>query len=161
MFMNRGAVFTDRKFYRYVLWRIWDERKQCVTFIALNPSTANELRDDPTVNKMMGFAARWNGGGIYVVNLFAVVSSNPAIISEARDPVGPENDRYIKEYAAKSGITVAAWGDIALLNGRDIDVIQMVPGLKCLGKTKSGHPLHPLYVPWGTAPVDLGIIVAS
>ena len=159
MMMNKGAVFADRKFYRYVLWRIWDDRKQTVTFICLNPSTANEAFDDPTVNKIMGFAARWNGGGIYVVNLFAIISSNPAIIFSVNDAVGPENDRYVREYAAKSAITVAGWGDITPLNGRDVDVIQMVPGLKCLGKTKSGQPKHPLYVKWGTAPVDLGIVV--
>ena len=77
MLLDKGVIFANKHFYRYVLWRIWDDRKPTLTFICLNPSTANELRNDPTVNKIMGFAGRWGYGGIYLVNLFATVSSDP------------------------------------------------------------------------------------
>ena len=46
-------------------------------FIGLNPSTADERLDDPTIRHCVGFAARWGYGGIFMCNVFTLVSTDP------------------------------------------------------------------------------------
>lgn len=44
--MQKSAVFSEWRKYRYSLKRIWDDQKPYVLFIGLNPSTADEESDD-------------------------------------------------------------------------------------------------------------------
>lgn len=76
-----GAVFSDenRKF-RYALWRIWDITLDGLLFIGLNPSTAEHVKDDPTVRRLIGFAKTWGFGSLFVGNLFSLVTPDPAKI---------------------------------------------------------------------------------
>lgn len=48
--------------YRYLLGRKWDENLQQVTFLMLNPSTADHEQDDPTLRKCINFAKFWGYG---------------------------------------------------------------------------------------------------
>lgn len=141
------AGFSPCRRYRYTLSRTWDAASPPLVFIGLNPSTADETTDDPTIRRCIGFARRDGFGGIVMLNLFALRSTDPAALSDASDPVGPWNDDQI--FAACKGRTVvAAWGVHGTLRGRDKVVRRLLAGvdLRCLGRTKEGNPRHPLYL---------------
>jgi hypothetical protein len=93
--MLRAAVFSRCRTYRYSLIRVWNPDLSRVAFVGLNPSTADEQADDPIVRRCVGFARRWNFGGLMLVNLFAYRSTNPAGLLAADDPIGPANDKHI------------------------------------------------------------------
>lgn len=141
------AVFSVDRVRRYLLVRMW-ESVAPMTWIMLNPSTADAFADDPTIKRCMAFARREGCGGINVVNLFAHRSPDPAALRQAADPVGPANDSAIEVYAWDASLVVAAWGNGGVLNGRAREVGQRLAAagvqLRCLGVTKDGHPKHPL-----------------
>lgn len=134
--------------YRYFLQRTWDINNKMMTFIMLNPSKADALKDDPTIRKCVMLAKKENCSGIYVINLFALRSSNPEELYIHNDPVGPENNFWINKIAKQSQIIVAAWGNHGHFLNRDIEVLNTLKslGLKlyCLGLNKNGSPKHPL-----------------
>lgn len=144
--MLRSAVFSPCRTYRYSLSRVWNPRLPPVMFVGLNPSTADEQQDDPTVRRCVGFVRKWNFGGLILVNLFAYRSTDPAGLLEIDDPVGPENDKHILTSAHAAGRVVLAWGTKGSFLDRDQHVISLLPDAHCLGVTKNGHPKHPLYL---------------
>ena len=121
----------------------------------LNPSTADNESDDPTITRCVDFARMWECGGITVGNLFAYVSTDAKTISKVTDPIGPENDTHLMRLHLHSKITVAAWGEMGKLRSRGTIVMQMLRRVKrpaFLAKTKSGEPQHPLYIKKNTMP---------
>lgn len=120
-----------------------DEPRRLV-FIGLNPSTADENKDDPTIRRCIGFAKRFGFDGVVMLNLFAFRATLPEVMKAAPNPVGPHNDAVIKSYLGNTFI--AAWGVHGSFLGRDREVSAMIPELFCLGTTKEGHPRHPLYL---------------
>jgi hypothetical protein len=146
--IHSGAAFSPCRIYRYVLWRIWDESKPIVMLNGLNPSDADELIDDPTITREIDFVRRWGYGGFFKLNLFAFRSPKPEIMRLAADPVGPENDAYIIEYARRAALIVVCWGAAGYYRNRDTAVLKVLDGLElyCLGLTKHGYPRHPLYL---------------
>lgn len=149
--MEKAAVLSDDGVYRYFLSRIWEPRKGLVTFVMLNPSTADAEMDDPTIRRCIGFTDLWGFGGLNVVNLFAYRATNPKELKVSSDPVGPKNDLYLLKTCRGQGIVVAAWGANGGINNRAERVMSMLrkdtyPVL-CLGVTKNDHPKHPLYIP--------------
>jgi hypothetical protein len=145
--MQRSAVFSDCRTYRYSLSRIWQPKKKFALFVCLNPSTADEQNDDPTVRRCIGFARRWNFGGLVLVNLFAFRSTDPDRLLKIRNPIGPKNDDYIFNAAKSSGLVILAWGTRGGFLERDQHVLTLVSMAHCLGVTKDGYPKHPLYLP--------------
>lgn len=154
----RAAVISDCRRYRYLLSRQWWPNSQDCVFIMLNPSTADASEDDATIRKCMGFARRWGYGSIKVLNLFAFRATSIPDMLAADDPVGPENDLWLSDIATFAGFKseptiVLAWGTHGIHRGRDQQVIAQLrekwPAcLWCLGKSKHGHPKHPLYIPY-------------
>jgi hypothetical protein len=150
----KGAVISNCETYRYLLLRVWDLSKPLLVFMMLNPSTATARLDDPTIRRCMGFARRDGYGGIMVVNLFAFRSPSPAAMKAAIDPVGPLNARFLQhafEYAVTAQADViAGWGVHGEFKDQDYGAVQQaeITGVevKCLGKSKDGHPRHPLYI---------------
>ncbi len=115
-------------------------------FIGLDPSTADELRDDNTVTRCRCYAQRWGYGALYMLNLFGYRATDPKDMLTVADPVGPENDNHIVETAARAGIVVAAWGNNGIYRDRNLDVKRLIPGpIHCLGLTNRNQPVHPLY----------------
>ena len=106
--MKKDAVFSDCRNYRYALWRIWDDAKPYAMFIGLNPSTADETEDDPTIRRCMNFAKDWGYGGLCMTNLFAYRATIPANMMSAADPVGAENNAWLANLAENAGVIVAA-----------------------------------------------------
>ena len=145
-FINKTANFSSCRKYRYSLSRIWDKKKKCVLFIGLNPSTANEEVDDPTIRRCSGYAQKWGYGGFIMVNLFAYRTTLPSNLKKVKYPVGKDNNKYIMTLSKKADITVAAWGNNGNLFSRDKEVLNLVPSLMCLKVNKSGQPSHPLYL---------------
>lgn len=141
--------------YRYRLTRTWDVHRAPLTFVMLNPSTADAYEDDPTIRRCVGFARREGAGGLVVVNLYALRAVNPSFIKVASEPVGAYADDVLIAVALAIGRRaqlqpiVCAWGvgaarervevALELLNDARADLV-------CLGTTKDGHPRHPLYV---------------
>ena len=82
------ARFSDDRRYRYLLTRRVGSGTKSVMFLMLNPSTADEVRDDPTIRRCIGFANSWECGWLYVTNLSPLRATDPADVLEA----GPEPD---------------------------------------------------------------------
>lgn len=153
-----GAYLSGDMAYRYALWREWDWKLPRLYWVMLNPSTADADINDATIRKCIGFAARANYGGIHVVNLFAFRATDPKFLRTIpRARTGPANDFYIRQ-AVRQSLDVKSnfmvgWGGVgSLYQDRVADVRMLLPTLHtyCLGLTKSGHPKHPLYVPYDT-----------
>ncbi|MGW2384339.1 DUF1643 domain-containing protein [Streptomyces sp. NPDC001658] len=150
-----AAVFDQNRTYRYLLTRIWDPAVPPVVFVMLNPSTADALTNDPTITRLVhpksGFARRLGAGGIVVVNLFALRSTDPRALRHHQDPVGPLNDAFIRQATDRASVVVAAWGAAGVEHGRSTDVVRALTArrvrLQCLGQTSTGQPRHPLYLP--------------
>ena len=152
--MNSGATFSPCRNYRYSLWRRWlGHDSRYAMFIGLNPSTADETHDDPTIKRCIAFAKVWGYSGLYMVNLFAFRATNPRVMLRATDPVGPDNDEHLQRLAQGAGVVIAAWGARGTHLGRDHHVREIIPNLHYLRLTKDGHPGHPLYLPSDLQPI--------
>lgn len=154
--MKHETIISDDRVYRYVLWResnnIFYDKDGYVCFIGLNPSTADEVKNDPTIRRCMGFVDRWRYKTLCMVNLFAYRTTDPVNLMAANDPVGPDNDKWIRDCTRNAALVIAAWGFNGEILDRGKTVEKMIPNLYCLGKTKEGYPKHPLYVPYSVEP---------
>lgn len=152
-----SATADIRGDYRYTLTRVWDPVLPTVTFVLLNPSTADEVELDPTLRRCVNFARREKFGGMTILNLYAFRTKSPKLMRAAADPVGPENDRAL---AGAAGTVIAGWGT----NADPVRVAHartLLPTLKALKITKDGHPQHPLYVHSDSPLVDWPRTAAS
>lgn len=154
--MNRTAVLSPDKIYRYSLTRSWAPELGCVGFGMLNPSTADHEIDDPTIRRCIHFAHDWGYGELVVVNAFAFRATDPELLVRTYlDAVGPDNDAAILAAVARSRIFVAAWGNVlATFPDRAVTMRTLLKNIRLhhLGLTIPGHPRHPLYVKGTTKP---------
>jgi len=146
--MENGAQFSCDRRYRYALWRTWEQGNGHVLFIGLNPSTADENKDDPTIRRCIGFAKDLGFGGINMLNLFAFRATNPKELMKANEPIGEKNNYYLNMYCEQIGLNVACWGIWGAYMDRGQQVIDYlgIEVLSCFGITKNGQPKHPLYL---------------
>jgi hypothetical protein len=155
------ATVSEDGLYRYRLWReCGGGSRSSVTFVMLNPSTADGSHDDPTIRRCVGFARRWQFQRLDVVNLFARRATDPRELSRVSEPVGPENDTHILDACRTAEWVICAWGSRAFAQRRADDVARMLREagihLRCLRRSRHGRPWHPLYVSYGTRPISLG-----
>ena len=150
------ANYSDCDAYRYDLTRVWDDGGQKVLFLMLNPSTATEVQNDPTVERCERRARALGFGAFRVCNIFAFRATDPKVMRAAADPVGPDNDRTILQGLNWADEIVAAWGAHGAHLERGIAVEKLLrqqeTPTKHLGLTKAGHPKHPLYISYQTQP---------
>ena len=155
---SRGAEFSACLRWRYLLWR---ERRSflpsrgAVSFVLLNPSTADAREDDPTVRRCLAFALAWGFSRVDVVNLFGFRSTDPLALESVADPIGRGNDATIAESAARASLVVAGWGSFGMSSARAADVIKgPLKGVRlhALRSNADGSPGHPLYVPASAVP---------
>ena len=148
--LEKSAVFSPDRKFRYVLTRRWGPGKTC-NFLMLNPSTADEKADDPTIRRCIDFAAREGAGSLVVTNLFALRATDPAILQRTQDPVGPDNDNHIADMANVCELVICAWGNHGAYLDRGNKIRALIRGLGsnafCLGITAEHQPEHPLYIP--------------
>lgn len=154
-----GAIFDLTNTYRYTLWRQWDSCNLRVTFVMLNPSTADHIHNDPTIRRCIAFAQDWGYGSLEVVNLFAYRSSDPKQLRHIDAPIGPKNDTYLLQASSRSSRVVFAWGNSGSLLRRDVEVQKLLSHCdpSCLGLNYTGQPRHPLYLPKNTSLIPFEI----
>ncbi len=141
-----GAVFSEDRTRRYKLWRVWDPSKGRVLFIGLNPSRAGEVRDDPTLRRCIDFGKRLGYGGMFMGNLFSIISPDPYVLPfEVR--VDEVNRNALLEMGEEAETVVGAWGVQGSKWYRNDLAREDFKDMMCLGVTKSGEPKHPLYLP--------------
>lgn len=151
-----GATFTPCRRWRYTLWRRWDAAKPVANFLMLNPSTADEVKLDPTCARARDYAERWGYGALIVTNVFAWRATDPARMKAAEDPVGPGNDAAIVKAAKESEIVVCAWGNHGAFQDRSARVRGLLKKTKLhvLRVNANGEPAHPLYLPGRLEPIS-------
>lgn len=149
-----GATFSPDRRHRYTLWRWWSDGppdlSRMVAFIGLNPSTADEQANDPTVTRCINFAKSWGHDGIVMLNLFAYRATDPREMKRVNNPIGPLNNSAIGFVTSRAALVVCCWG----CHGSHLDRGKIVSRwladeceLHTFGLTKGGQPKHPLYLP--------------
>lgn len=173
--MKGECIFSPCGKYRYTLHRQWEatpmpmckdcelhqgwcpslgimcessvHRALCV--IGLNPSTADETKDDPTIRRDIGYAKRWGFGSLVKTNIFAWRDTDPAKMKAQAEPIGADNNRHIVEQARRAGLVLCAWGRHGLHLGRGQAVLELLKaeGIKAhaLYINMDGTPKHTLY----------------
>lgn len=168
--IERKTIFSQCRNYRYTLWREWDtdlltgcsddlpNSHRYVQFIGLNPSTADETKDDPTIRRCMAFAKVWGYGAMCMTNLFAWRDTSPAKMKIVAYPHGAENNTRLLEIGQNAGLIVAAWGT----HGSHLNCADFVKKmffdcelkLHHLGLNEDGSPRHPLYLKADLKPIS-------
>lgn len=138
--------------YRYTLTRgPWLNGDGTVLFVMLNPSTADEHQDDPTIRRCVRFAQTWEFARLTVGNLYALHATDPRDLFRVDDPVGPRNDLALIELARGASEVIVAWGATQHPQppraSHVLDLLEATFGpVRCLGLTPAtGQPRHPLY----------------
>ncbi len=172
LLVERTCKFSPCRRYRYELRIIWDPSEKPKMFIGLNPSTADEYSDDPTIRRCIDFAQRWGHGGLVMTNAFAFRSTDPGpMIAMGVEAIGPENTApHLECIAAQcAGKPIACWGTKARkvswgpnrnLN-RERELMVMMGPMDCLRVTKEGCPEHPLYLPKTLTPIPFNYVEVS
>ena len=152
---ERSCVFSRCRTFRYRLDILWGEGPS-LNWLMLNPSTADEIANDPTIERCEQRARAWGYGRLIVTNLFAFRATDPRQLRAAIDPIGPQNNRHIARAAREADLVVAAWGNHGRFGSRSTAVIRMLDGrdvrLYALNIAKTGEPMHPLYLPYRLRP---------
>ncbi|MCA0994013.1 DUF1643 domain-containing protein [Alloyangia pacifica] len=153
--MRSRALYSPCEAYRYGLERVWDPARPggLLLWIMLNPSTADERQNDPTIERCQRRAQALGFGGMRIANLFGYRATKPADLRRASAPVGAENDALLLRWHTEAGLTLAGWGVHGVHLGRGAEIAGVLSGdLHVLGLTKDGHPRHPLYVSYSQQP---------
>lgn len=155
--LDGDAVISPCGLYRYWLER-GPKSSPFVAWVLANPSTADASMDDPTVRKARGFTQRWGFERFVFVNVFAYRSTDPKGLIGVKDPVGPENERHIREAVTRAEMVVVAWGN-AIVKAKRPQAVwtcehvikpATVKPIMCLGYTADRSPRHPLMLGYNT-----------
>lgn len=147
-----AASFSEDRRFRYWLLREWQVLLPKVAFIGLNPSTADETVNDPTVTRCINYAKAWGKGGLLMLNAYAYRATEPKDMWKAEkrgvDILGGDRNHVhsLREYTERFNcdLIVAAWGNHGKKRGPFI--VRNWPGLMCLATNSDGSPKHPLYL---------------
>lgn len=148
---EKGAVLSTCGNYRYLLTRRWADG-DTVTWIMLNPSTADASIDDPTIRRCIGFSKEWGYAALRVVNLYAYRATKPEALKAVADPIGPDHAVHFMGALHASALVVAAWGACKHAKIDHVKHILTNTLVHCLGVTANGSPKHPLYVKGSALP---------
>lgn len=146
---SSGAEFSPGRTWRYMLWRRWAAGGNMVMFVGLNPSTADEEVNDPTIRRCIGFAKFWGFSGLFMANAYGLRSTDPSVLTTVDDPVGEGNDAAIAARLSEASLVVAAWGTHCSRE-RTLAMRALLASSEtvyCLGRNRDGSPKHPLYLP--------------
>ncbi|TXH17653.1 MAG: DUF1643 domain-containing protein [Hyphomicrobiaceae bacterium] len=150
MWTTGTALFSDCERYRYLLRIVWQESGPTAVVVGLNPSTATETKNDPTIERLERWARRNGYGSLSMLNAYGFRSTDPAGLWTQSDPSGADNDRTIRAEFCRLGVSpVAAWG-ANIKPDRQAEILAIAREcrveLRCYALTKSGYPGHPLYM---------------
>lgn len=160
-----SAILSTCGKYRYRLDREFDFTGEGrISFVMLNPSTADATQDDPTIRRCIGYAKKWGAARLTVVNLFAFRSTDPDVLygMSKSEAIGPENDRHIFDVWSQSKLVICAWGNHGKLHGRGAEVLRLGSSVSTPMalkiNTSSNQPAHPLYLKGDAKPVMLASV---
>lgn len=143
--MEKNAKFSDCGKYRFWLSRTWDDSLPKLQLIGLNPSTANAIDDDATIESIIRIAKSNWYGGIVMTNLFAYIATKPEDLI-----IDPEfqskNNFVLKAVKIDCDDVCFCWGAFKVAKQRALEVIAMFEDPICFAKNKDGSPRHPLYL---------------
>ncbi len=143
-----GAVFTEDRRHRLYLWRRWSKEGRWIMFIGLNPSSAAERRNDPTISREIAFADRWGYGGMFKFNAYTFVATDPTKLDSRSIAMGA--DLAMRVARTMCDMAVVCWGDLIIkvpnYEHRIEWIKERLSPLHCLGITQKGNPRHPLYL---------------
>lgn len=152
------AIYSDCGHYRYALTRVWQRGGKRLLYVLLNPSTATETENDPTIARCQRRAVALGYGAFRVVNLFALRATDPADLRRADSPVGPENDAILSQSLRewRPDRVLCGWGVHGRWRERSTTVQRLLRDhgteLWHLGTTAAGEPRHPLYIGYAVQP---------
>jgi len=146
--MINQALFSNKKDYRYMLSRFWDESRPILGIIGLQPSYGDAKVDDDDIIKQVEIAKSLGYGGLYSMNLFAILSTENNKLH-----VGENNDKYLKLYLSKCQRIICAWGDKGRVDNRGDDVRRIVDNLYYIELTTSGEPIDFNHIKLGIEPI--------
>lgn len=174
--LKRGeTVFSQDRKFRYTLWRSWNTHllmglgdgpktnqkpaRDFVQFIGLNPSTADETLDDPTIRRCINFSKEWGYGSMCMTNLFAFRATDPKDMKRCRgeaSPVGSANNAWLIQVSMEASLIICCWGRDGTHMNRQAEVLGILPleKVKCFGGNGDGTPKHPLYLPGNQALIE-------
>lgn len=144
--MTSGALFSEDRKHRYLLWRIWKQKTPSLLFIGLNPSTADDKMNDPTIRRLIKFAAGWGFGSLYCANLFTQVTPRPSDLIKVDNLAIEKSILSIQRSAEKCDTILFGWGSFKEAKMVSEQIVEMFPRAKCLGVNHDGSPKHPLYL---------------
>ncbi len=159
--IGSGARFNKDRTRRRLLWRAWDNKKPLCNFICLNPSTADEVKNDQSVAKMIGFSERLGAGSLVVTNIFDIMTTHPKDLYNwfsSKELNSRANDKTIVEFANQATWVILAWGNHGKLLDRDREVVNMLGGydlhrrMMVLRLNANGTPAHVLMLPYSCTP---------
>jgi len=163
--MSPNAIFSADRIYRYTLSRNLGDlftvgKPGYVAFCCLNPSTADETADDPTIRRCIGFTKLWGYSAFVMVNLFAIRATDPKVMLMHPEPVGAANDEWLLKTAKDAAVFICGWGNDGEHKGRSLEVTRALRSagvhLMRLGElTNCGQPRHPLYLSSKLEPIPL------
>lgn len=142
----KGAIFSDDRRYRYALWRAWNLSKPILGCVGLNPSDANEFKNDPTITRGIVRADRNGFGGFIMTNMHGLVSTDPNALLNNPDAIGELNDYYVKQMVEITECQLCGWGSFKPVQFRASMIYSMLTNPVCLGVNADGQPKHPLYI---------------
>lgn len=156
------ATFSDCERYRYVLERIWDARLPKLCYLMMNPSTATEVDNDPTIERCQRRAVKLGFGAITIVNMFPFRETYSSQLGLVPDLIGdPDHaDSAITQAVKSADLTICGWGEhteVILPRVRHVINVLKENGLSgrlyALHINKDGSPQHPLYVGYDKQPI--------
>jgi len=158
-----NAIISECGQYRYRLDReVQDNGGPVFLYSGINPSTANETKDDQTTKKWIGFTKIFGGSKYIAINPFGYRSKNVKDLASVFDPVGPEWLEHTFQAISEADILVPCWGNTTkapkLVRGQFDQLLRMMVDsgkpIKCFGFTASGDPLHPMMLGYNTVLQD-------
>lgn len=145
-----GAIFSEDRKYRFALWRRWNKIRPLMLLIGLNPSKADEVRNDPTITRGISRANKEGFGGFFMGNLYGLVSTQPEALLKNSDSVGELTDYWLEEMIKASVRQLCGWGSFKAVKQRSALILSMIREPYCLGINADGQPKHPLYISYDT-----------
>lgn len=146
--LTTSALLSPDGLYRYSLTRAWDDTLPTINWVMLNPSTADALKDDATIRRVLSFSRAWGAGRARVYNLFAFRATRPQDLFKAADPIGPDNDYHLSSIPQNSrSLVIFAWGAHGSRFPSRVSAVQKrfdCSQVKVLGWSSDHQPLHPL-----------------
>ena len=149
--LERKCLLSADKLYRWsICYKISKSIKEII-FIGLNPSLSDSVFVDNTTQKIIKISKKYNYGQVKLINLFALISSDPEKLFSHKNPVGYLNNSYIyknlKYWSENENCDLwLGWGNKGNFLDRDTKISKKIMKFYSIKKTNFENPLGPLFI---------------